>query len=228
MVQRIAKWESELWSYVSEGDGEQCPLYGDCQIKKECGWCVGEHTAKISQLLEDEKFKVAKFDFIQSETKILGRPFQLVEKAADKCLKKGMVHGPPVPEELVSVCAIDRTVEIRTIPLKAYHGAIWSLKGNWIIQLKRGDTHARRRFTLFHEAFHILAHCKAVPVFKKRGIEGGSFNESLADYFAACILMPREWIKEKWAESKDVDSMTKIFEVPKPIMWIRLRQLGLI
>ena len=96
---------------------------------------------------------------------------------------------------------------------------------------RRKKYRERQRFTLFHEVFHILAHCKATPVFKKRGTEvnkGGSFNELLADYFAACILMPREWVREKWAEVKDLDSMTKIFEIPKPIMWIKLRQLGLV
>jgi Zn-dependent peptidase ImmA (M78 family) len=85
-----------------------------------------------------------------------------------------------------------------------------------------------KRFTIFHEAFHILAHCRTTPVFRKRGAIGGSFNELLADYFAVCILMPRQWVGEKWAEVQDFNRMAKIFDVPKPAMCIRLRQLGLI
>jgi len=65
-------------------------------------------------------------------------------------------------------------------------------------------------------------------VFRKRGTIVGSFNELLADYFASCILMPREWVKEKWAEVKDLDRMAEIFAVPKSAMCIRLRRLGLI
>jgi Zn-dependent peptidase ImmA (M78 family) len=65
-------------------------------------------------------------------------------------------------------------------------------------------------------------------VFKKRGLERGSFNELLADYFASCILMPREWVKKKWAETKDLDRMAEIFAVPKSAMCIRLKWLGLI
>jgi len=50
----------------------------------------------------------------------------------------------------------------------------------------------------------------------------------LADYFAGYILMPREWVKGKWAEIKDLDGMAEIFAVPKSVMCMRLRQLGLI
>jgi Zn-dependent peptidase ImmA (M78 family) len=65
-------------------------------------------------------------------------------------------------------------------------------------------------------------------VFKKRRLEQGSFNELLADYFASCILMPREWVKEKWEEIKDLDRMAETFAVPKSFMYMRLRQLGLV
>ena len=67
-----------------------------------------------------------------------------------------------------------------------------------------------------------------IPVFRKRGAIGGSFNELLADYFAMCTLMPRQWVREKWAEVKDLDRMAEIFDVPKPAMCVRLRQLGLV
>lgn len=56
----------------------------------------------------------------------------------------------------------------------------------------------------------------------------GSFNELLADYFAICILMPRQWVREKWAEVKHLNRMVEIFDVPKPAMYIRLKQLGLV
>ena len=114
------------------------------------------------------------------------------------------------------------------MPLKIYNGATWFLGNKWIIQLKASDTSTDKRFTLFHEAFHILVRCRAGPVFRARGIKEGSFNELLADYFAACILMPRDWVKEKWAEVKDLDRMAEIFDVPSPAMFIRLRQLGLV
>jgi len=226
-AKKVPEWESELWSLVSRGDGEHCPLYDRCRIRKECSWCVSEHCAEINQALEGQ-FNIAKYDFIKAEPKRLCKPFRLVEMLALKCLKKGKAHDPPVPVALVQLFDTGRAVEIHPISLKAYHGAIWCLKDRWIIQLKSGDTPAMRRFILFHEAFHVLAHCQCIPVFRKRGVEQGHFNEELADYFAACILMPREWVREKWLEVKDLDRIVKIFDVPKPVMVIRLRQLSLV
>jgi len=156
--------------------------------------------------------------------------FRMVEMLAQRFLKEGGVCHPPVPNELVLLADKRLPIEVRLLPLKAYHGAIWRLKDGWIIQLREDDTPARSRFALFHEAFHILAHCSssATPVFRRRGAAQGSFNELVADAFAAFTLMPREWVEEKWAAVHDLDQMVKLFDVPKPAMWIRLKRLGLV
>jgi len=226
---KVPKWETELWSYISSGDGMHCPLYDHCQIRKGSGWCFSEHIAEINQVMESRTFKAARCDFVRPEPKILGKPLQLIERLANKYLKNGKVCEPPVPVKLALLVDPEYEVEIRSVPLKSYHGAIWHLKDKWVIQLKSGDSSMINRHTLFHEAFHILAHCGSnTPVFRKRGGMQGSFNEALADYFASCILMPREWVKGKWAEVKDVGKMAKIFDVPQVTMWLRLRQLGLV
>jgi len=147
---------------------------------------------------------------------------------AQKYIKMGKVRCPPVPTVLIALIDRRGSTEVRELPLKAYHGAIWHPKEGWIIQLKANDTSAVKRFTVFHESFHILAHCRTSPVFRKRGAIQGSFNELLADYFAICMLMPRQWVGEKWAEVKDLDRMVEIFDVPKSTMCIRLRILGLV
>jgi len=158
-----------------------------------------------------------------------GEVFQLVERLAQKYLQRAGVHCPPVPTELIYLVDEQHPVEVRLVPLKIYHGAIWYLKGGWIIQLNRNNPPIRRRFALFHEAFHILAHHGApTVVFKKRECGGGSFNELLADHFAGSILMPREWVGEKWAVGEDLDGMAKIFDVPRSLMWLRLREIGLV
>ena len=228
-TRKVPKWETELWSYISSGDGMHCPLYDRCRSRKEYGWCVAEHIKEINQVIENRTFKASKCNFVRPEPRILGRPFQLVEKLAGKYLRKGKVHGPPVPAEVVSLFDPEYEVEIRSVPLKSYHGAIWRLKDRWVIQVKSEDSSTTNRHTLFHEGFHILAHCgSSTPVFRKRGNVQGSFNEALADYFAVSILMPRDWVKEKWAEVKDVGRMAKTFDAPQTTMWLRLRQLGLV
>jgi len=228
MVGKTPKWESELWSYVGSGDGMRCPLHSHCHVRQKGGWCSDDNKERLNHLVDERQFNPHSYNFIESEATGRGRLSQLVEMLAQKCLERGRVRYPPVPTELVSQADKQHTIEVRLLPLKVYHGAIWHQKDRWIIQLKNDTASATKRFTLFHEAFHILAHCKTTPVFRKRGAIAGSFYELLADYFAACILMPREWVAEKWAEVEDLDRMAEIFDVPKSAMCIRLKRLGLI
>ena len=233
MLEKVPRWESELWSYISSSDGEHCPLHYDCQVRLQDHRCLNDskrHLQHINTLLDNDEFILGgsgadKLDFIRCAE--AGRIFQLVEKLAHKYLKMGNLHSPPVPAVLVALC--DKTpIEVREVPLKAYHGAIWRLRNSWIIHLNENDTPARKKFSLFHEAFHILAHSKATPVFRKIGFKQGSFNELLADHFAGCILMPPEWAREKWAEVHDLDQMAEIFQIPKPVVWFGLKGMGLI
>jgi len=225
MTVKTPKWEAELWSYVSSGDGQHCPLYMRCRIRQKGGWCADDNSENLNWF-DGERFYFSSFDFIESGT-CYGE-FKLLEMLARKLLKEGEISGPPVPMELISLTDRQHPIEVRLLPLKACHGAIWHLKDEWVIQLKEDDTPATRRFALFHEAFHILAHSKSTPVFKKIRTEEGGFNELLADFFAAFVLMPKEWVKAKWAEVHDLDQMAKIFDAPKPAMCIRLKRLGLI
>ena len=228
MPTSIPKWESELWSYVSGGEGTRCPLYDRCPVIRRGGWCPDEYRERLNQLLDERQFNLRHYDFLETGHGRQCRLAQLVETLADTYLKIGDVRCPPVSTELVTLFDQQHTVEVRQLPLKVYHGAIWYHKDGWVIQVKDSDTAPTMRFTVFHEAFHILAHCRTNPVFRKRGSIVGSFNELLADYFAVCTLMPREWVAERWAEVKDLDRMAEIFVVPKSAMCIKLRQLGLI
>ena len=56
----------------------------------------------------------------------------------------------------------------------------------------------------------------------------GSFNELLADHFAAVLLMPEKQVKEKWAEVKDINQMATMFDVPKSVVWFALKHLSLV
>ena len=228
MLAKIPRWEAELWSYVSVGDGIRCPLHGRCLVTKTGGWCPDNNRERLNRLLDEGQFNLRNYDFIEAEAGKQCRLVRLLETLAGTYLKMGNVRCPPVSTGLVRLFDQKHTVEIRQLPLKVYHGAIWSQTDEWVIQVKEADAAPTMRFTVFHEAFHILAHCRTSPVFRKRGSVVGSFNEWLADYFALCTLMPRRWTVKKWAEVKDLDRMAEIFAVPKSAMCIRLRQLGLI
>ena len=80
---------------------------------------------------------------------------------------------------------------------------------------------------MFHEAFHIA--CRITyPAFDRAEARRTSFKEVLADYFAACFLMPKEWVEEHWPEVQDVQAMAGRFDVPLSQMKRRLNQLSLL
>jgi len=197
-----------------------------CQFRQRGGWCISDDTEHLEKLLDSRQFNPSDYDFIDHMTPC--GIFKLVEMLAQGILRKGKVCCPPVPAGLVSLADEQHSVEVRLVPLKCHAGAIWRLRDTWVIHLNGNDPPARRRFTLFHEAFHILAHTRATPVFRKRNSEAGCFNELLAEYFAACILMPRKQVEEKWAEVKDVNRMAEIFDVIERAMWVRLKALRLV
>jgi hypothetical protein len=172
-LEKVPNWESELWSYISRGDGEHCPLHNDCQFRLQNSQCLDDNKKffqRVNTLLDNEGLILSgsepgKLEFIRCGQ--AGRIFQLVGTLAHKYFKMGKVHSPPVPAVLVALCDSSHPIEVREVPLKAYHGAIWRLRDKWIVHLNENDTLARKKFSLFHEAFHILAHCKATPVFRK-------------------------------------------------------------
>ncbi len=50
----------------------------------------------------------------------------------------------------------------------------------------------------------------------------------MCDYFAACLLMPRIWVKRAWGDGiNDQRALAALFDVSTTAMGIRLEQLGL-
>ncbi len=236
MVVKTTKWESRLWSYLSEGDGINCPLYDSCPLRQKGADCLSSETGKecvdrIYRLIDNDEI-----DLTDDELAAVKLPrcrksdsiFELVDKLACKYRNRSWNNRLPVPDDLISLAEDNLPIEVRRVPLRVYHGAIWRLSDCWVIQLNSCDTPARQRFTLYHEIFHILAHCRATPVFKKRMGREGFFNELLADHFAAHMLLPQESVAAKWAEVRDVSRMAAIFNVPESLMYFSLQAKRLI
>lgn len=236
---KTARWESELWSYLSRGDGVNCPLHHDCELRQNGGLCLDDHRDRLHKLYGNIPFnpgdeaeslnfllKSIEYDYLRNWKP--GPIFQLVERLADKYIEKSHIDRPPVPNKIIDVLDIDRPVEIRPVSLKAYQGAVWYTDDTWVIQLNEKQPIESKRITLFHEIFHVIAHIKSTPIFKRRGTQEGFFNEFLADYFAGCILIPQKLVVEKWAEVKELKRMAEIFQVTQLTMWFRLKTMGLL
>ena len=232
---KIPRWEAELWSYLSKGDGIHCPIYQSCRLRLQGGWCLSEHEEYyqlMNDFLDDEVPDLtdpASIEFEFPACPNSGRIFKLVRRLAVRYQMEAGIDRLPVPANIITQAGDNLPIEVRQIPLKAHHGAIWRLNDCWLVQLNSNDTTARKKFTLYHEIFHILAHCRATPVFKKTSSNPqGSFNELLADHFAAIILMPENLVRETWTEVKDMSQMAAIFDVPKPVVWFALKHMELI
>jgi hypothetical protein len=234
-VKKTAKWENELWSYLSEGDGVHCPIYESCQLRRNNHRCLGEHQdycEAINKLIDSDDSEFAspagiKFEFPACPGS--GKIFKLVRKLADKHVAEAGIERLPVPDDIITQADDNLPIEVSKVPLKACHGAVWRLSSGWLVQLNSNDTLGRQRFTLYHEIFHILAHGQAAPVFKNASCrQDGYFNELLADQFAGAILTPAEWVRKVWPEVNDIGRLAAIFAVPNSVMWFALKRLRLI
>jgi len=236
MKARNEDWENELWSLINIGDGTNCPLYESCQHRKQNKDCLSRDTAcadAIHKFLDNDSIVLSpsyenlpKIPFCIATSRI----FELIRKLAHSYTEKIGLKEIPVETGIIQNIYDNQPIEVRLVPLKSAHGAVWRLqKDGWVIHLNSKDSSARRRFTLFHELFHVLAHCNASPVFKKASSQKeGAFNELLADQFSGVMIMPKEILLKKWAEVKDIKIMAAIFDVPEPVMYCGLKYSKLI
>jgi hypothetical protein len=227
LVSKASEWETRLWSYLSIGDGMHCPQFTYCATRLKGDYCPDTNKDEFSRLIDsDGHFDPARFD----HARLCGESImQYVARLAEQELRRGNTTELPVPTDLVQLASEEHPVEIRNIDLRACYAATWLMPDGWVIQVSDTVPTPRKRVALFHEAFHIIAHDRCrTPVFGKRGVTQGSFNELLADYFAICILMPEQQVREQWAKLSDVDRMAIAFDVPKSTMWLRLREINLI
>ena len=230
ITQKIPEWESQLWSYVSNGDGQHCPIYQTCYARVQGTWCPDDNSDFLLRVRTSDDFSLEEVNKVVTpncgDDGYIGR---MLVKLSNRYLARHGGGSPPVPEELAFLADKPNDIEIRRLPLKSYNGAVWRLKDGWVIHINSNDSVPRQRFTLFHEVFHILAHrATPDPVFKKRGVDQGSFNELMADGFAMRVLTPEKWVRDAWKTVRDLDKMAEIFNAPKAIIWFRLRYLKLI
>lgn len=234
--------ETELWNYLSMGDGNSCPLRESCENRARGGWCLSDQVGcffngrESSAPTNDDEDELGIFRslfrryFPFSFPWRPGHILKLVETLAQDCLAQTAVTHPPVGEDIIGQLGIEPSVEIRLLPLRSNHGAVWHLEDAWVVHVNSYDTPVRQRWTVFHEVFHILAaRSKAIINFRKPGSRDGRFNELLADYFATCVLLPADWVTEAWTRSHhSLAKLAEEFQVPEVAAWVRLKTRGLI
>lgn len=135
--------------------------------------------------------------------------------------------APPLPETAIS--ELPRLQVERIFPAPASGATEWS-HGRWLIVLNGAEPHVRQRFSLAHEFKHVLDSSFIRVLFPLVGdLTSHERAEAICDYFAACVLMPRIWLKRAWAGgSQDVRTLSRRFDVSRQAtMRLRLQQVGL-
>jgi Zn-dependent peptidase ImmA (M78 family) len=150
----------------------------------------------------------------------------VAERQALKLLALLDQHQPAVN---VSAIADLPRIEVRVEPNLPFSGFSQWNRGRWLIGINRDDAPVRRRFTLAHELKHVLDHPFVSHAYLDRqGRPSEKRAEAMCDYFAACLLMPRPWVKQAWVNGiQDQRMLAQLFGVSEAAMALRLRQLGL-
>lgn len=152
----------------------------------------------------------------------LPEALQVAEQQASRLLQLGdlsAAEDAPVPEELIA--HLPRLV-VRRYPLGSTVSGLASWdSGRWCIALNSREPVVRQRFSLAHELGHILE----APFDR---YAQGEHEERIADHFAACLLMPRTWVKHLWGERmQDQAQLAQHFQVSQVAMARRLTELRL-
>lgn len=139
----------------------------------------------------------------------------------------GLTHGP-VPIEIVT--ELPRIRVERTFDLPVSGSAHWD-GTYWVLTVNASEYDLRQRFSVLHEFKHVIDHTVRHLIVgdKKVGLTGDAMAEKVADYFAACVLMPKAWVKRTFFNEgiQSTDALADLFQVSPKAMSVRLSQLGL-
>jgi Zn-dependent peptidase ImmA (M78 family) len=155
----------------------------------------------------------------------------LAERQATILLELLGQRGPAVDVGLITeLPRIDVRLELNLDKSGISGFSQWS-KGRWLVVVNRGDAQTRRRFTLSHEFKHILDHPFAKVLYSKLDdVEANRERiiERICDYFAGCLLVPRNWLKQAWANGiQDRKALAALFNVSEAAICVRLQQTGI-
>ena len=162
------------------------------------------------------------------------RPLTLVEAIVraelqgSRLLELCDVTTPPVPETIITTLPKLRVDRLSPIPVS---GSTHWARGRWVIVLNGAEPPVRQRFSLAHEFKHVIDHPFVHFLYPDQlGMSARDRREQMADYFAACLLMPRAWVKRLYCDQsvQNLSSLARHFGVSKMAMNIRLLQLGLV
>ena len=152
---------------------------------------------------------------------------RIAELQANRLLRHFAIEGPAVPDEIVTELPRIRVEREHGLPVSG--AAHWNGR-YWVITLNADDHPARQRFSLMHEFKHILDHTTKDFLYNDRPTSTAHEQaERVADYFAACLLMPKRVVKQVWCQKghQDLRRLAATLRVSPAALRYRLDQIGL-
>jgi predicted transcriptional regulator len=151
----------------------------------------------------------------------------IAERQAHRFHALMRITEPPFPEQAIEYLP---RVHVRYLKARTLSGAVRWTGGTWQIVVNRDATWGRMRYSLAHELKHLLDHSLRHAIYKdSRFGSAESAAERAADYFAACLLMPRAWMRRCYYDEgfHDPVVLARRFKVSTTAMRYRFDQLGL-
>lgn len=155
---------------------------------------------------------------------------RLAELQAAKLLAASGISNAPVPTTLITGFPRLRVAYDRGFNSSGSTAWSWS-RGVWQIAVNATEPPTRQRYSIAHEFKHILDE-PFKEVLYPTSVYMSSYDrqEYIADYFAACLLMPAVLVKRAYYDERlqTVEALAARFAVSTLAMRRRLETLGLI
>jgi Zn-dependent peptidase ImmA (M78 family) len=149
----------------------------------------------------------------------------IAELQANHMLEHFSIATTAVPDEIVTELPRIKIERERGLPVSG--SAHWNGR-YWVITLSADEHRCRQRFSLMHEFKHVLDHTTKDFLYQDRPTNSSYEQaERVADYFAACLLMPKRVVKRLWFEGpQSIERMADKLRVSPAAVRYRLDQLG--
>ncbi|MGO9458020.1 MAG: ImmA/IrrE family metallo-endopeptidase [Acidimicrobiales bacterium] len=152
---------------------------------------------------------------------------RLAELQAQRFLAIAGITEPSVPERIITDLPYVQVTHMSPFPSSG--ASHWS-RGRWLVILNASEPATRQRFSLAHEAKHIIDHRFVKLMYSTfPDSERRDMVERICDYFAGCLLMPRPWVKRIYCSGVQLlPDLAQVFGVSQAAISVRLSQIGLV
>lgn len=152
---------------------------------------------------------------------------RIAELQANRLRELFEIDSPVFPHEVIMELPKIKVAFDPDLPVSG--SAHWS-GTHWVIVLNALEGDRRQRFSMAHEFKHILDHTRKEFLYHDSyGSSAAKQAEQIADYFAACLLMPKQHIKRLYYQGIQKPSeLSEQFMVSPKAVNFRLQQLKVI